>query len=56
MKKRQVILLKSKNGGPIRFNKTPQRNDKCHCGSELKYKNCCLDRDFQKLIEIKKPG
>lgn len=21
------------------------RNDKCHCGSELKYKKCCLDSD-----------
>jgi Protein of unknown function (DUF4238)/SEC-C motif len=23
----------------------PGRNDPCHCGSEKKYKKCCLDRD-----------
>jgi hypothetical protein len=22
-----------------------ERNDPCHCGSEKKYKKCCLDRD-----------
>lgn len=27
------------------------RNDKCHCGSNLKYKKCCLDSD--KLYNIK---
>jgi len=25
--------------------KTLGRNDLCHCGSERKYKQCCLDKD-----------
>lgn len=24
------------------------RNDKCHCGSKIKYKKCCLDKDNSK--------
>lgn len=25
------------------------RNDACHCGSNKKYKKCCLENDQQKL-------
>lgn len=25
------------------------RNDRCHCGSGKKYKQCCLDKDEQAL-------
>lgn len=27
----------------------PGRNDPCHCGSGLKYKQCCLDKDEAKV-------
>lgn len=33
-------------GGPTRSTKYP-RNEKCHCGSGLKYKNCHLRKDGQ---------
>jgi hypothetical protein len=26
------------------------RNDKCHCGSGEKYKNCCYENDVKKPI------
>jgi len=26
------------------------RNDKCHCGSGKKYKNCCYENDIKKPI------
>lgn len=25
--------------------KKPGRNDPCHCGTELKYKKCCMEKD-----------
>ena len=25
------------------------RNDPCHCGSGKKYKNCCYDKDRERL-------
>ncbi|ARF11928.1 SEC-C motif protein [Klosneuvirus KNV1] len=28
----------------------PQRNEKCPCGSEKKYKQCCLKKDEEKRI------
>ena len=27
------------------------RNDKCHCGSGKKYKNCCLQKDLEQERE-----
>jgi hypothetical protein len=27
----------------------PGRNEPCHCGSGLKYKQCCLDKDEAKV-------
>jgi hypothetical protein len=27
------------------LNRTPGRNDTCHCGSGRKYKHCCLEKD-----------
>ncbi|MGF1755531.1 SEC-C domain-containing protein, partial [Vibrio makurazakiensis] len=33
-----VLLNKPKTQ---RFEKTPERNDPCSCGSEKKYKKCC---------------
>lgn len=35
LNKYEIIILMNKLG----------RNDKCHCGSEKKYKNCCLNND-----------
>jgi hypothetical protein len=29
----------------------PGRNDPCHCGSGLKYKQCCLDKDEAEVRE-----
>jgi hypothetical protein len=29
--------------------KKPERNDPCHCGSNKKYKNCCMEKDNSKL-------
>lgn len=26
-----------------------QRNDSCHCGSGKKYKNCCMEKDNNKI-------
>lgn len=26
----------------------PARNEPCHCGSQRKYKNCCLQKDQRK--------
>lgn len=26
-----------------------QRNDPCHCGSGKKYKNCCMEKDNNKI-------
>jgi hypothetical protein len=31
--------------------KRPGRNDPCHCGSERKYKKCCLEKDDDLLRE-----
>lgn len=30
---------------PVDANKTPGRNEPCHCGSGRKYKQCCLLKD-----------
>ena len=30
------------------------RNDKCHCGSNKKYKKCCLHKDIRKKLELEK--
>jgi len=30
---------------PIRKTRNVGRNDPCPCGSKLKYKKCCLERD-----------
>lgn len=29
--------------------KKPDRNDPCYCGSEKKYKHCCMDKDKNQL-------
>lgn len=29
--------------------KTPDRNDLCYCGSEKKYKHCCMGKDKNQL-------
>jgi methionyl aminopeptidase len=34
--------------------KTAGRNDPCPCGSGLKYKKCCLGRDFSSRDDVKK--
>lgn len=34
----EVLLNKPKT---VRFEKTPERNDPCSCGSNKKYKKCC---------------
>ena len=31
------------------MNKKPGRNECCHCGSGKKYKNCCLNKDVEKM-------
>ncbi|MBD3617027.1 MAG: SEC-C domain-containing protein [Gracilimonas sp.] len=28
----------------------PKRNAPCHCGSNKKYKNCCIDKDRSTII------
>ena len=33
------------NSKPLIKEKTPERNDPCHCGSGKKYKKCCMDKD-----------
>lgn len=33
------------NPEPYIAEKTPGRNDPCHCGSGKKYKKCCMDKD-----------
>lgn len=30
------------------------RNDPCHCGSEVKYKKCCMENDIKETGEVKK--
>lgn len=30
------------------------RNDKCHCGSEMKYKKCCMNKDMKETGKVKK--
>ncbi|MBS3107132.1 SEC-C domain-containing protein [Candidatus Woesearchaeota archaeon] len=25
----------------------PGKNDPCHCGSEIKYKKCCMEEDLR---------
>jgi len=47
---RKCVVISNKNGGPVVFAKTPNRNDKCHCNSDKKYKNCCMLSDEQKLM------
>ena len=34
-----------------------ERNEKCHCGSGKKYKNCCLQKDLftSKPVEATRP-
>jgi len=29
--------------------KKPDRNDPCYCGSEKKYKNCCMNKNNSEL-------
>jgi hypothetical protein len=41
--KKLVITRPIKNTG-----KVPGRNEPCHCGSNLKYKNCCMAKDAHK--------
>jgi len=47
MKKRRLDMLRTNmaggdgNTGTVVKKKTPGRNDKCPCGSNKKYKNCC---------------
>lgn len=31
--------------------KVPGRNEPCHCGSNNKYKNCCMSKDLRKGIK-----
>lgn len=40
--KRLPLFSSSK---PLIKEKTPGRNDLCHCGSGKKYKKCCMDKD-----------
>lgn len=40
-----VQRFSSKSGRPLVALKTPKRNDKCLCGSGLKFKNCCIDKN-----------
>lgn len=37
---------------PITKIKVPGRNDKCTCGSNKKYKNCCMEVDEQLIKSI----
>lgn len=48
-KRRQVQIFTSKNGGPIEVGNKPNRNSKCYCGSEKKYKHCHWNEE-QKII------
>jgi uncharacterized protein YecA (UPF0149 family) len=51
--KRKVLIHRSKNRKPLMFKKEPSRNAKCKCGSDKKYKSCCLPKleaGEQKLI------
>ena len=51
------IYLKSKSKS-IEKVKEPNRNDKCPCGSGLKYKKCCMDisRDIINKLNNWKDG
>ena len=46
-------LLAYQNRKPsIRENKKIGRNDPCPCGSNLKFKNCCMNKkDWNKLVK-----
>ena len=48
-------LLNHKKGEPIVYNPKPAKvgpNDYCPCGSGLKYKKCCLDREADSEKEV----
>ena len=38
----------------IKIDHKPGRNDLCHCGSNKKYKKCCLDKDIEVDREAKR--
>jgi len=33
------------------LSKPPGRNDKCTCGSGIKFKKCCMDKPFQGPVQ-----
>ena len=38
----EKCISKSLNGEPVLSQKKQNRNDKCDCGSGIKFKNCCI--------------
>jgi uncharacterized protein YecA (UPF0149 family) len=42
--KQNQTLIEQKKPQPINVNIKIGRNDKCHCGSGIKYKKCCLNK------------
>ena len=60
-KTRQLVNIIHNNGKPVRFYKTPSRNDVCPCGSGKKFKHCHISNwqefvraEIQKLNELNK--
>jgi len=42
--KRLVTHFLNEEGKGMVKKPVPQRNEKCYCGSGLKYKNCCISK------------
>ena len=49
------VFIQNEEAEPIHSEKCG-RNDKCQCGSGLKYKKCCLDKDEAGVVEMAKPS
>ena len=47
MNKREQIISNYKSERKRKLG----RNEPCHCGSDIKYKKCCIDKDIQKTGE-----
>ena len=53
---KQRSLQKSRKKKPPVTKGKPGRNDACACGSSLKYKDCCLNRDVPVARFVKAPS
>ena len=43
--RREELYTEYRRSRTVHVEKRPGRNDPCHCGSDKKYKNCCLKKD-----------